>query len=441
MIIDDIQQLPNLQNRSVFLYPILLDDRVHKHHNKVVGFVIIDVITKEIYTISNNHPEGVYNSNDLSFLKDSTVYCFDTTVLMYLGFDVSNYIDIKIQYYLYTNTSYTQDQPEIVNHYLRYYPNCFRINELVSLYQHEDIALKVFEESFVKSKQEGLEFYQTQFQQAFHNIEKNGLKINEQLFEERFGQSLSRNKDYCYTQYNYFTITGRPSNRFGGINFAALNKEDDTRECFTTRFEDGTLVEVDFNSYHPRLIASIVDYDFEGHNVYEHLATYYSNTQTPTPEQIISAKEATFRQLYGGIQQQYEHIPFFNKTANLANYLWKTLNENDYIESPISGRRLHLHNYQDINCYTIFNYFIQMYETECNVLILNKLSSLMSDYKAKPILYTYDSILFDVPSNEVDKLINEILPQAIDLQKFPVKIKQGKTYKKLTVLDADEHIY
>jgi hypothetical protein len=136
---------------------------------------------------------------------------------------------------------------------------------LISLYQHEDIALKAFEESFVKAKQEGLEFYQTQFQQAFYNIERNGLKINESLFEERFGQSVSRDKDYCYSQYNYFTITGRPSNRFGGINFAALNKEDDTRECFTTRFEDGILIEVDFNSYHPRLIASIVDYDFEGH--------------------------------------------------------------------------------------------------------------------------------------------------------------------------------
>lgn len=441
MIIDNIQQLPNLQNKAVFLYPILVDDRVHKQHNKVVGFVIIDVETKEIYTISNGHPEGVHNSNNLDMLKDSIVYCFDTTIIKYSGYDVTSYIDTKIQYYLYTNTSYTQDQPEIINHYLRYYPNCFRINELVSLYQHEEIALKTFEESYVKAKQGGLEFYQNEFQQAFHNIEKNGLKINERLFEERFGQSLSKQGDYCFTQYNYFTITGRPSNRFGGINFAALNKEDDTRDCFVSRFEDGVLVEVDFNSYHPRLIASIVDYDFGGHNVYEHLATYYSNTPNPTQEQIISAKEATFRQLYGGIQQQYEHIPFFNKTANLANYLWKTLNENDYIESPISGRRLHLHNYQDINCYTIFNYFIQMYETECNVLILNKIHNLLSNYKTKPILYTYDSILFDVPSNEVTRLVEEIIPQSIDLQKFPVKIKQGETYKKLTVLDVDEHIY
>ena len=33
-----------------------------------------------------------------------------------------------------------------------------------------------------------------------------------------------------YSEYNLFTSTGRPSNRFGGINFAALNKKDGSRE-------------------------------------------------------------------------------------------------------------------------------------------------------------------------------------------------------------------
>ena len=52
-----------------------------------------------------------------------------------------------------------------------------------------------------------------------------------------------------YTQYNLFTSTGRPSNTFNGINYAALNKEDGSRNRFISRFENGMLVEFDFDAY------------------------------------------------------------------------------------------------------------------------------------------------------------------------------------------------
>ena len=433
MVADSIHNVPDFKDKRIYLYPILRDPRLHDKANNVIGFVLIDMDSRDILTISNGHPEGIYNTSDLSFLKDTEVYCNNIVALNYAGFDTSNYISNEMQYYLYTNQGYKQDVPGLLNHYARQFPNCYRTGELVPLYKYEEYAMQALEESWIKTKQPGLEFYQYNLLEAFYNIERHGIKIDSNKFKSRFGESLSRMGDYCFTQYNYYTTTGRPSNRFGGINYAALNKDDDTREAFISRHDNGCLVEIDFNSYHPRLISQLIGYDFGKDNAYEHLARYYHNTNNPTAEEIESAKESTFRQIYGGIQTQYLNIPFFRKTDEMANYLWNMFNRDGYIESPISGRRLIIDNYQGINCYTLFNYFIQMYETETNVIILNNIHSRLKECKTKPVLYTYDSVLFDVEDSELNYLTTDVIQQSIDLDKFPVKIKKGTTYKNLAV--------
>ncbi len=427
MIIDNIHQLQSLKERTVFLYPISRDSRLHNHNNLIIGFVIIDTSTKEVFTISNGHPDGIFNTSNLDFLDSCIVYGYNIELLKYCGYNIDKYINVKLQYYLQTNKGYDLECSPLEQQYSRQYQSCYKINELIPLYKHEESAYQIFADCWIRDKQEGLTFYQEKIFNVFHNIEKQGIKINESLFEERFGQSFSRNKDHCHTQYNYYTTTGRPSNRFGGINFAALNKEDITRECFISEF--GTLLEIDFNSYHPRLIASLIGYDFGSDNVYEHLAKHYHNTTTPTPQQILDAKEGTFKQLYGGIQKQYIHIPFFAMTDMLAQMFWKEANECGYITSPLSGRKLVLSNYQDVNCYTLFNYFIQMYETEMNVLMLNDLFDKL-DSDIVPILYTYDSILFDLPIHKIDSLKSS-LQQAIP-KEFPYKLKTGANYKILS---------
>lgn len=434
MIIDNQTQLSTLKNRNLFLYPVLEDSRLHICVNKIIAFVFIDCDSKETFTLSNGHPDGLYNNSDLSFLLDCTVYSYDTAYLTKAGYYTNSFIDVKFQYYLKTNQACNFETPTIIKHYARHFPKCEKIGTIVPLHKHEEIALNLFLEVFVREKQPGLAFYQEKILKIFTTIEYNGLRVDEKLFSERFGESYSRKKELCYTQYNYYTAAGRPSNRFGGINFAALNKEDGTRECFISRYEqEGILVEMDFNSYHPRLIASMLNYDFKKENVYEHLAKNYNNTDTPTEKQISEAKEATFRQLYGGVQKQYLHIPFFAATNDLAQALWKEAENHGYIESPISGRRLIVDNYQDINCYTLFNYYIQMFETETNTLILEKLLAEIKDMKCLPVLYTYDSILFDVHKSELNNLVNNILPKVIDYNLFPVKIKTGSNYKNLAV--------
>ena len=425
MIIDNVSQLAIFANKSVFLYPILQDGRLHGIANKIIGFVLIDTQTKSTYSLSNGHPDGTFSSADLSFLDSSKVYSYDTLLFKYAGYDTSKFIDVKLQQYLQTNQIYNFETPDILRHYTRWFYDCYKLGLLVPLQKHEEIAYNIFENSFIAEEQPGLEFYQHDLINTFYKIEHNGLKIDSNLFTDRFQKTDSRVGDYSYTQYNYYTTTGRPSNRFGGVNFAALNKEDNTRECFVSRYEDGILVEIDFNSYHPRLIASLIGYDFGEDNVYEHLAKHYNNTQTPTKEEISKAKEATFRQLYGGIQRQYLHIPFFNATNNLAQLLWNEAETKGYIESPISGRKLIKANYQDIDCYVLFNYFIQMYETEHNVMLLKDLFNALEE-DILPVLYTYDSILFDLPKSKL-KSLQDALDKTIPTN-FPYKIKTGTNY-------------
>ena len=433
MIIDNIQQLQSLYNKTLFVYPILQDSRRHRVESIIIGLVLIDINTKETFSVSKLHPDGLFQIKDFSFLQNCKVYSYDTILFKYAGYETDQFIDVQMQYYLQSNKGCNFETPGIINHYARYFTDCGVLGSLVSLPKHESIAYDLFIRIFVEQLQPGLSFYQQKVLSTFYMIEKNGIQVDESLFETRFGKSFSKVKDKCYTQYNYYTTTGRPSNRFDGINFAALNKEDGTRDCFKSQFADGQLVEIDFNAYHPRLIASLVGYDFGCDGVYEHLAKHYNSTDNPTNEQIVAAKEATFRQIYGGISKQYMHVPFFKAASNLARQLWVYGNEHGYIESPISGRRLILANYKGITEYTLFNYFIQMYETEFNVLMIEPILLGLIGRKTKPVLYTYDSILFDVASSDMDHLIDCVIPRSIDCSKFPIKVKVGSSIGNLSV--------
>jgi len=434
MILDQQPQLDQFKGRTVFLYPIFRDANCHAREVDIIGYVILDVNTREVYVLSVSHPEGVYSyTGSLEFLASSIVYSYDTQALQYKGIDTTYFIDCQAQYYLYSNQACNFETPSIINHYARAFPNCNVIGSLISLSKHVEIAQELLKSVFVKEIQPGLSFYQTTLLPALHTIEQAGLKVDPQLFTTRFGSTPALVGDYALTQYNPYTITGRPSNRFGGVNFAALSKEDGTRQAFISRFGDqGSLVEVDFNAYHPRLIASLVGYDFKSEGAYQHLAAQYYKG-SPSEEQITAMKEATFRQIYGGVQNQYLSIPFFYAADELAKALWDSFDKHGFVESLLSQRKIRKEHHPDMTRSLLFNYFIQMHETESNAMILKEIHYRLVGMQTKPILYTYDSILFDTPKQEVEYLLNDVLPDCVDIIKFPIKTKVGSDYGSLAV--------
>jgi hypothetical protein len=99
---------------------------------------------------------------------------------------------------------------------------------------------------------------------------------------------------------------------------------------------------------------------------------------------------------------------------------------NKEVYTPLLKRKL-IYN-SDLNKNKLFNYILQAVETERNILILEKLSNMNGSQKSLPILYTYDSILFDVHPDDGDDYILKI-KSVMESDGFPTDVEFGDNYK------------
>jgi hypothetical protein len=250
----------------------------------------------------------------------------------------------------------------------------------------------------------------------FYNIEKQGIKLSKEPFIKYFSTlpnpKFSVFKGKIYTQYNLNTLTGRPSNAFNGVNFAALNKTNGERAAFIP--ENDFLVEIDFKAYHPTIIAKLAGYEFTG-NIYDQLANEFSGS---TPETI---KELVFQQLYGGVRKDFQDKPFFKQVNDYTNRLWS---DNGVIGTQF-GKRFTKEMIENPTPQKLLNYIVQNTETVFNVVQFSAIVNFLKDKKTKIILYTYDSILLDYDSSE------NLLDSITSLLKFNYSTKTGHNYAEI----------
>jgi len=374
-----------------------------------------DINNKPLYLYKNEDGVGgeliPYESFDWASLADKEVYATDLRYLKYLGVDVSEFSDASFLYYNKWNTQYECEEPSLKHFYRRLYPNSKRVNFLLPQSHWFDHCEQLYSAYKPVLTRDSNTFYKKQIE-AFHTIESKGLVYDGKLE---------------HSKYNFFTATGRPSNAYGGINFAAFSRKDGSRELIRSRYGDGLLIEVDFESYHPRLIAELIGYKFPtDRSVYTYLAEQYYSTDTPTDEQIKSAKTKTFYKLYSADDDT--SIPYFKGIVDYVSDMWSKFDSDGYILAPISGRPLYKENYpQIITKQTLFNYMMQLTETERNTEVLTKFSML-----DRVVLYTYDALLLDVRADQVEETLITIAKE-LHTQDYPVKIKVGPTYAKLAV--------
>jgi hypothetical protein len=69
-------------------------------------------------------------------------------------------------------------------------------------------------------------------------------------------------------------------------------------------------------------------------------------------------------------------------------------------------------------------------ETEVSVRKIDHIHELLKDYRSCIILYTYDSLLFDITIEEAKQLIPAI-KEIMESGKLPVKCKLGGIYSKM----------
>jgi hypothetical protein len=261
-------------------------------------------------------------------------------------------------------------------------------------------------------------------------LEGAGVKVDREKFIDSFGfdEKYIKKNDIVYTQYNPYTITGRPSNRHLNVNYSALNKSDGSRECFVSRHPAGTLLQFDFESYHVRLIGGLVGYKFPTDvSAHQHLAQYYG---LPTEE----AKLLTFRYLYGGLDEMARGIPFFQKVEEYIISQYNKFVINGYLETPLYKRKINFDRIESPTEQKVFSYLLQAIETEVNYIKIREVLDLLSSKMSKMILYTYDAFLIDthpIERDEILKSVNDIM----ELGGFPVRIEEGENYNNLIGID------
>ena len=303
----------------------------------------------------------------------------------------------------------------------RMYNSLPRVNMVIPIYKHLEKCRSVKENTLKHCN--------------IHNVLQNQsfIKYNEDMLYTFYAiesSGIYTNIKLEYTQYNPYTSTGRPSNRYGGINYAALNKEDGSRDRFTSRFDKGKMLEFDFDAYHIRLMAEVVGYVFPGTSVHEYLGKQYFGKDVLTEEEYKESKALSFKIIYGGIPKEMREIEFFGKIHAFTRELWKKFKSEKFITTYLLQRRLHADNLSEMNAPKLFNYYLQALETESNVLILKEVFKVMSGYKSKLVLYTYDSFTFDYTPSDGEQFFTDIK----NAMKYPVKGQIGDTYNTLESL-------
>ena len=346
-----------------------------------------------VKTISENSKEYIlpFRHSDAlnleTYMIDSlwttkNVYTYDKKKLLHF-FDWKNTYDVQMNYYLEKNEPLIVDDILTNAHeyfHRKYYgkPN---INCIVPIMKHLEWCRNVVDVLKVagiigkKETESVYNIYNEDVLESLQQIESNGLQTTDGM---------------VYSEYNPYTATGRPSNRFGGMNFAALNKKDGSRKKFVSRYgKEGMLVEMDYDAYHLRLIGEVVNYQFPKGSVHSHMAKLYG-------VDYEEAKSLSFQYLYGNIPYEVSQInPFFCRVDDYIKELWNSYKSKDFILSDIYSKRIYRKNLTDMNANKLFNYTIQLMETENNMRVLSELIPRIQDYRSKLILYSYDSFLLD----------------------------------------------
>ena len=402
------------------IIPIFKDPFLHPLHkdNGLSALWCQVESAEEPFFIIEHHPDSDKFMEDYKWLDEEWIVTPDKKILNHF-YEFKDVWDLNFVHWLETGKPFENN---VRNNAIDFLSNKFynvkKLNEIIPLSKHNEYCSDVYR-GMAKPYVGGTDdYYMNEFTEAFWSIEQNGVKVSDNvcdIFDERVRKHISNGK--LYSQYNLWTTTGRPSNSFGSVNFAALPPEK--RKAFVP--ENNSLIEFDFDAYHLRLIADLVDYDFGKDSVHKHLAEHYECSYE-------ESKQRTFKLLYGGIDKETrEKVPFFNKVHNYINKKWSEINTHNCVYTDIYRRKLLFKNYKDMNRNKVFNYLIQAYETESNIKKILLIQDYLLGKKTKLVLYGYDSFLFDFANEDGVKTLRDI-KSILEENKHYTKSKMGLNY-------------
>ena len=409
-LIENTTQLQEFRDKGfkkVFIEPIYSNDNVHPYLRGIVGFYIREINYRKGFLININHSEAT--SCELSEVLNligefEEIFVRDRKEFLHIV-PLKQLSDIH-----FISPTDIPDSFPCHDFFYRKYPHIANIGSIIPIVKHYERCETIFnavQHVFSLPKPQHFEFYNNRATNVFYWIEAEGLKVDPKLFEEHFGVE----KDWTYSQFNLKTTTTRPSNSFGGINYAALDKNNGCREAFIP--DNDFLLEIDISAYHPTLAAQLVDFDFGEGDIHQAFADMYG-------VDYKKAKELTFKQLYGGVFDEYKELEFFKRVEKYIDDISskeKAVCKSGYVFKT------------DMKKQKLFNYILQNTETYYNVLILEEIIRILKNSETRIVHYTYDSFLLDVSKDE-KYVVLDILA-IFKRYGFSTKVEAGHNYGSL----------
>jgi len=420
MVINSYEQYNELKTRMDremhICTPIFRDLYYHVMENELLC-VCITFMNGEHFVVSISHDDAPHFAlpvgNALCFTANSKVLS-------------TSYIDLAAVAYIHQlNIPVLKDffTPYVNDTYTTFY-NMRNGNRIIPLTVWSNILTDYNTELlpimnvYTPSKQYT---YMHELLNTLQNIENAGMCIDRTVLSQHFSSDAMRafKSNMVYTEYNPYTATGRPSNRFGGMNFAALNKSDGSRDSFISRYPLGSLVQMDFEAYHLRLMANELNVELPSEqSIHTELAKIYFNTMDITEDMYAESKRRTFEVMYGMSRETYNFELFEKIHEHRKQYEYTNT-----IELP-SGITV------DVitpNASKLFNYYMQSLEMVRTLPKLTRIIDLIKNTTAHLVLYTYDSILLDIQTMDTE-LLQQIQDILEENKTFPVRVYSGNTY-------------
>ena len=288
-LVETQEQFDKLQfelGPEIFVVPIHTHPEIHPGIYAPLCLYVRDVTQPKGFLVNYFHPEALQFDplQVKEYLRTfKKIYTPDKKALSHSYFG-SNTYDLN----LFEYKEVKKQTPTHLFYSQRYYES-EDLNSIIPIVKHFEQCEIIFDEYAPVIKRYIPNEYHDDLSNVFWFIERNGLKVNS-AFERYFELKrpfLSRYNSYTFSQYNLNTTTGRPSNTFNSLNFAALPKENGSRSVFIPR--NDFLLEIDLTAYHPTLIGQMVGYDSPTGDIYEDFAAKYGMDRAEAKSLVLSS--------------------------------------------------------------------------------------------------------------------------------------------------------
>ena len=395
------------QDKICVCVPLLSNLNKHQSESAVVGMYFLFNDRTEKY-INFTHPDELETDIHLMDIKlNPKSLVFNKKAMIYHGFtdgiDLNSYLHYYTGDHINPREFYPKGMEVLMNKFYRVED----LSHIVPLANQLDYAKKIAQYVFKFYREHTISQqcieYCNDFINVFHQIEKHDILAGEELKKQN---------------YMWYTATSRPSNAWDGFNFSAMNKKDGSRDKIRSRFEGGKIVQFDYDAFHIKLLAKILEYKFEGHP--------YEQIQEELGMDIDydDFKSKVFQNIYGTITPEFMKHPFFQSIQAMIDEFYEQYQTEGMVKSWFYEKLFR--GIQDATPNKVFNYVLQSLETEYNVRKIKTILPHLDGKQSVFMLYLYDAFVFDIHPDEMG-LVN-ILQKAFETDNMSIKIYAGDDF-------------